>query len=306
MHATAIRSFMAGENGGQGRRSPAREMQSPPANLPGPSVSVIVPTRNSASTLERCLKSLRSQTYPRIEILVVDNHSSDATAEIARAYANQVIAVGPERCQQINAGARAAKGDYLYCVNSDFIFESTIVAEAVAACLSGADAVVLPNRSDPSISFWSRVRALERDCYLDDSESVAARFFRRHVFFDVGGYDESLVAAEDYDLHARLLEAGYKIGRTKVCEWHIGEPKSLREVAGKHYYYGTTLRNYANKRGRDGVRRLLPFRKAYLRHWRDFLSHPIITLGFIVYLFVKYGYGLMGYILSRRVRSPYD
>jgi glycosyltransferase involved in cell wall biosynthesis len=53
-----------------------------------PLVSVIVPTYRSSATLEDCLVSIRKQDYPAIELIVVDNHSADATVEIAKKYAD--------------------------------------------------------------------------------------------------------------------------------------------------------------------------------------------------------------------------
>ena len=68
-------------------------------------VSVVVPTRNAARTLDACLRSIRSQTYGRVELVVVDNHSLDATPEIARRYVDAFETSGPERSAQRNRGA---------------------------------------------------------------------------------------------------------------------------------------------------------------------------------------------------------
>ncbi|HUV83592.1 MAG TPA: glycosyltransferase family A protein [archaeon] len=65
-------------------------------------VSVIVPTRNSASTIEMCLRSIKKQTYLDIEIIVVDNYSEDGTTEIAKEYGTMVFNKGSERCAQVN------------------------------------------------------------------------------------------------------------------------------------------------------------------------------------------------------------
>lgn len=53
-----------------------------------PLISIIIPTKNSALTLEDCLVSLKHQSYENIEIIVIDNHSIDATPEIAKKYAD--------------------------------------------------------------------------------------------------------------------------------------------------------------------------------------------------------------------------
>ncbi|MHB1599880.1 MAG: glycosyltransferase family 2 protein, partial [Acidimicrobiales bacterium] len=105
-------------------------------------VTVVVPTRNSARTLDACLRSLRSQTHP-CQIVVVDNASTDETAVIARATADVVLEGGPERSAQRNQGARAAQADVVGFIDSDMVLAPGVVAQAVAAVHRGAGAVIV-------------------------------------------------------------------------------------------------------------------------------------------------------------------
>jgi len=264
-----------------------------------PLVSVIIPTKNSEKTLGKCLESIKNQTYKNTEIIVVDNYSIDRTKEIAGRYTKQVYDKGPERSSQVNFGVKKARGKYVYRIDSDFILRPSVVEEAINKCENGGyDAICVHNTSDPTISFWSRVRKLERDCYKDDNLNVAARFFSKNVFEAVGGFNEKLVAAEDYDLHNKLLKKGFKIGRINAEEVHINEPKSIWEIAEKHYYYGKTIREFIKNNPKRGIKQLNPIRSSYLRHWKEFLKHPILTAGFIIYQFVRYGAAGLGYLRS--------
>lgn len=71
-------------------------------------VSVIVTTKNEEGHITNCLKNIKAQTYPqdKIEIIVVDNNSSDKTKEIAKEYTDKVYNCGPERSAQRNFGVR--------------------------------------------------------------------------------------------------------------------------------------------------------------------------------------------------------
>ncbi|ENN96229.1 glycosyl transferase family protein [Methanocaldococcus villosus KIN24-T80] len=266
-----------------------------------PLVSVVIPTYNSEKTIGICLESIKNQTYKNIEIIVVDKFSDDNTVKIAKKYTDKVFVINAkERSEQLNFGVKMAKGKYIYRVDSDFVLEPTVIEEAVKKCEEeGYDAVCIHNTSDPTISFWAKVRKLERDCYEDDKLNVAARFIRKDAFENVGGFDENLVAAEDYDLHNRLLRAGYKIGRIKSKEIHIGEPKSLWEIIKKHYYYGKTLPKFVEKNKGRGIKQLSPIRPAYLKHWKKFVKHPVLTLGFIIYQISRYGAAGIGYIVGK-------
>ncbi|MEM2119357.1 MAG: glycosyltransferase, partial [Candidatus Bathyarchaeia archaeon] len=213
-----------------------------------PLVSVIVPTKNSESTIEKCLTSIVGQSYSSIEVIVVDNFSKDDTVKIAQKFGAKVFLKGPERSAQVNFGVAKASGKYVYRVDSDFVLQPNVVKEAVEACEKhGFDAVAIHNTSDPRISFWAKVRKLERDCYKKDKLNSAARFWRKEVFVSIGGFDVKLMAGEDYDLQNSLTKRGYKVGWIEAEEVHIGEPKTLWEIIQKHYYYGKNLAFFIKK-----------------------------------------------------------
>ena len=265
---------------------------------PLPLVSVVVPTKNSAPYLERCLESIRAQSYSRVEIVVVDNHSTDATVEIARRYADVVASYGPERCAQINEGVRRSHGDYVYRVDGDFVLDRTVIETAVAACSNGIELVAIHNDSSPDVSFWSRVRRLERQMYRDDDLVVGVRFFSRHAFDDVGGFDETLVAGEDFDIHNRLLRKGYAFRRIEPGELHLGEPRTLGEIARKSFFYGRTMRRFLRTNGRRGLAQIMPWRDAFVRNRGLFSQNAAETAGFVLVKLTQYGAGLAGLLTA--------
>jgi glycosyltransferase involved in cell wall biosynthesis len=264
-----------------------------------PLVSVIVPTLNSQKYLLRCLKSIQQQTYRNIEIIVVDNYSSDGTLTVAQEHADIIIRRGPERSSQVNFGVKKSSGKYIYRVDSDFVLEQDVIELAVTKCeKEDFDAVCIQNFSDPTISYWSKVRKLERDCYADDDLHIAAGFLKKSVFEAINGYDEDLVAGEDYDIHNRLMKGGYRIARINAVELHLGEPRSLQDIARKHYYYGKTLVAFVNKNQDKASNQLSPLRPAFAKSWRKFLKQPDVTIGFFIYQFVRYFSAGAGYLTA--------
>jgi len=249
-------------------------------------VSIIIPTYNSAAHLERCLQSVKEQTYENIEIIVVDRDSHDATIEIAQRYA-RVVQGGQERSSQFNLGASLARGDYFYRIDSDFELEPKVVEACVAAINAGADMVAIPNRSVGE-RYWQRVRQLERDAYLNDELIVAARFWCREAFEAVSGFDETLVACEDYDLHNRMIAAGYQFTRIAPGELHLGEPISLGEYARKAFYYGPSTWRYMRKFPRRAAKQMFPVRPAFIRNWRQLGRKPNLLLGLVILKIVQY------------------
>lgn len=273
-----------------------------------PLVSVVVPTFNSQMFLEACLNSIRSQTYSKLEVIVVDKKSKDLTVNIARAFGARVFLIdAQERCEQMNYGVKKASGAFVYIVGSDFVLEPLVVADAVEKCLcEDLDAVCIHNTSNPEVGYWARVRKLERDCYIGDELNVAARFFRKEVFEKVGGYNQMLVAAEDYDLQNRLRANGFKIGHIKSKEIHLGEPVSLLEVVRKHYYYGKSMKRFIDANSTKGIKQISPLRPAFIRNRKNFAEQPLLTAGFAIYQITRYlaaGMGFLSVLGDRQSRS---
>ncbi|MFC1700111.1 glycosyltransferase family 2 protein, partial [Patescibacteria group bacterium] len=106
-------------------------------------VSFVIPTKNSAKHLEKVIKRILEQTYSDVEIIVVDNNSTDNTKEIARKYTDKVFNKGPERSTQMNFGGKKAKYKYIFFLNSDCELEKDVTKECVDLCESGFDGVMV-------------------------------------------------------------------------------------------------------------------------------------------------------------------
>jgi GT2 family glycosyltransferase len=206
---------------------------------------------------------------------------------------------GPERSAQVNFGAKHSRGKYVYRVDSDFLAEPEVIEQAVLKCEEqGCDAVRIHNTSDPRVSFWARVRKFERDFYRYDNLNVGARFIKKEVFEAVKGFGETLIAAEDYDLHNRLLRNGFSVGQIKAQEIHLGEPKTLGEIVRKHYFYGRTIQNYIRRNPEKALQQFSPIRLGYSKYVTEFLRDPLLSTGLIIYQFVRYSATAIGLISS--------
>jgi glycosyltransferase involved in cell wall biosynthesis len=243
-------------------------------------ISFVVPSYNSARTITSCVLSLRNQTYADVEILVVDNHSKDDTvARALAAGADQVITAGPERCAQRNRGARDSWGDIVVFIDSDMVMEPGLAAELVSTFETHPElgALIIPERSFGD-GFWTRCRVLEKSLYVGNESVEAARAFRREVFEAVGGWNENLTAAEDWDLDDRIRAHGVTVGRVDTFIWHDEGKLRLRGTFGKKRYYGQWIAAYLDAHD-DGSRRIR--RSGLLDKKGELLRHPILTTGMV-------------------------
>jgi glycosyltransferase involved in cell wall biosynthesis len=243
-------------------------------------VSFIVPTFNSARTVTACVRSLRSQTHPDIEIVVVDNSSKDDTAARARAAgADLVIIAGPERCAQRNQGAARSRGQIVVFIDSDMVMEPAIASQIASTLESRPElgALIIPERSFGD-GFWTKCRALEKSLYIGNESVEAARAFRREAFESIGGWNVNLTAAEDWDLDDRIRAIGVKVGRVGAHIWHDEGRLRLRGTFGKKRYYGQWIAAYLDAHD-NGARRIR--RSGLLDRKSDLLRHPILTTGMV-------------------------
>jgi glycosyltransferase involved in cell wall biosynthesis len=272
-------------------------------------VSVIIPGKNSGSILENCLKSLREQSYKNLEIIVVDSYSKDSTKSVAEKYKAKLLNCNPkvktgmfDAPYKRNFGAKKAKGEFVYYVDADMELTKNVIKEAVETCQLGYDGAILKEDSFGE-GVWARAKNLERRCYWGDDTVEAPRFFRKKVWDDLGGLDESLGGGgDDWDFYQKFLEGGYKVVRTKSVVMHNEGNLKLTKLIKKRFMYGRDSFRYIVKRPVAGAKSYFPIRKAYIRNWKLFFKRPFDTGAFLVMRSAEYLAGASGVLYSLVVR----
>lgn len=282
-----------------------------------PLVSLVITTRNEENNIRNCLKSIKAQSWPNIETIVVDNNSSDRTREIAAEYTLKVYTKGPERSAQRNYGMiDQAKGEYVIYVDADMIITPNLV-KACVLHIRKMNAIAL---HIPEIvlgkNYFSRVRRFERSFY-NGTPVDGARFFHRQTFVKVGGFDESLFvkgSGEDWDIDKVVRKFGLIVllpccnPQLAVHNWPLQdfiETRGIRhhpEYTGiyhneaeflllpylkKKSYYSLGFDGYINKWGKEDpdIRRQFSLKYRFWTvftedgKWRRLLSRPDLTAG---------------------------
>src|SRR5262249_15693965 len=148
-HSDPERHLTGGTGGGQAWKSScddaaiATDQLSVRCGLAQPLVSILVPAYNSAHFLREALDSLLAQTYENIEIILLDDASTDETPRVAAEYADRVRCIRQPRnlgiYDNVNAGMALARGEFISIYHADDIYLPTIVQTQVEYLLSHAD-----------------------------------------------------------------------------------------------------------------------------------------------------------------------
>jgi cellulose synthase/poly-beta-1,6-N-acetylglucosamine synthase-like glycosyltransferase len=189
-----------------------------------PKVSVIVPACNAAPYIARCLQALGPGSSSDHEVIVVDDASIDDTPALAAAAGARVIRLptngGPSRAR--NAGAREARGEYLFFVDADVIVHESAMDQARAFLDDHADVAAVFGSYDaqpPAKGLITQYRNLLHHFIHQTGQRDASTFWsgcgaiRRRVFLAAGGFDERNFprCIEDIELGYRLRRAGQSI-----------------------------------------------------------------------------------------------
>jgi glycosyltransferase involved in cell wall biosynthesis len=209
-----------------------------------PLISVIVTTYNNTATLEACLVSIANQSYASVELLVVDNNSTDNTKQIALAYTKNVYNKGPERSAQRNYGVSKARGSYVMIVDSDMELTRDVVQSCVEQITVHPElkGLIIPEESFGR-GFWAQCKRLERSFYVGVPWMEATRFFDKQEYIDAGGYNEDLISGEDWDLSQRVASHA-TIGRVHEYIHHNEGHLRLMKTLSKKYYYAQQFAHY--------------------------------------------------------------
>lgn len=184
---------------------------------PGPLVSAIVPNYNYGRALELCLRALQRQTYPHVEIILVDDHSTDDSVAVARRLGVRVVSPSVNGGVSVarNLGAAHARGDILFFVDSDVALDPDAIAVAVDT-LAGdprIGAVCGTYHREPLIrdSLIEEYRAFHQYYWLGacagrihDFVHPALLAVRAAAFAEIGGFNPRLRRTEGAEFGRRL------------------------------------------------------------------------------------------------------
>jgi glycosyltransferase involved in cell wall biosynthesis len=255
------------------------------------SVSIIIPAYNCADTITAVLQAVRAQSWPgRLEVLLVDDGSTDRTAELAASFPDvrclSQANAGPASAR--NAGARAARGDIFLFTDSDCLPEPDWVEKMLAGFDCDSIAVVAGSYGIANPEDW--LAAVIHDEIRFRHERLLPEFprafgsynfaIRRAVFEQAGGFDPSYryASGEDNDLSYRILSSGRRI-------------RFLRQAQVRHFHQ-SDLGAYLKEQFRHGFWRV----KMYVDHpsmlrgddytfWKDIMELPAVFLAVILLFF---------------------
>lgn len=204
-----------------------------------PKISFVIPVRNDAVRLRRCLASIAANHYPadRIEIIVADNGSADDSGVVAAQVGARVLSLpGMPVGELRNRAAESATGEILAFVDADHEIAPEWLACAAATFSEPTIAAVGALCEAPRDGTWvqrtydllRRRSAGIRDVDWLGSGNMAVR--RAH-FESVGGFDTGLHTCEDVDLCRRLRHVGLRIVQdTRLRNVHLGDPSTLGDL----------------------------------------------------------------------------
>jgi len=268
--------------------------------LSNPLVSVIIPTYNSESTLAKCLESIRNQTYKNIEVIVIDKFSDDGTIKIINKFDVRIFQSEARRSLARNIGYQKSENHSKYILSIDSDME--LMPEVIEQCVSLAEsnntnigAIIIPERTVGN-SIIAQIRTFERSFYRG-TEVEAARFFMKHLFEIVGGYDEDITFCEDRTVPQKIQQLGYNINaRINTEILHHEEHLSLLAHLRKKYQYGKSAGNYLIKYKKYWKKqgslfyRLSLFLKERRFYFNPFLAIAVLTLKAMEYFSAGLGY----------------
>jgi biofilm PGA synthesis N-glycosyltransferase PgaC len=278
-------------------RAPAQVWPEPPL------VTVVVAALNEAGTIRRTARSLLEQSWPRLEIVIVDDGSTDGTAEALAAFDRRselrllCLATRQGKSASVNAGLEIARGDYVVLMDADSTLERDAVTELMAPMRDPAVAAVGGNLvvANYDRSPLTAVQALE---YLL-SLSMGRRFksalgilsivpgafgvYRRELLDRVGGLEPGPGCDSDATLRMRKLRK--RIAFAPAARCHTRTPERLGHLVRQRLRWDRNLVRNRVRRHRD----LIDPRQDHFSASNLFAAlEPLVFLGVLPVLWVVY------------------
>jgi N-acetylglucosaminyl-diphospho-decaprenol L-rhamnosyltransferase len=268
-------------------------------------LSIVIPTTRAGQDLDRCLRSLESQSYAGLEVIVVDNGSPGVSSEKVRVIRNETNTGFVGACNQ---GIEAATGVFVLLLNDDTIVEQGALRELVealerhpawGACQAKLLVASDPTKLDSAGSFLTATGFLvhrgllgEEAPYSDEEEIFAAKgaalLLRRAALDDAGPLDPAFfIYFEETDLCWRLWLSGWGVGFAPAARvlHDIGATSSALSPAFVQFHsYKNRIRTLVKNLGPARLAWMLPYHLAlclclvcwYLVRGRSAVSRGIL------------------------------
>lgn len=253
-----------------------------------PLLSIVITTRNESANITNCLRAFED-VRERVELIVVDNQSTDDTKALAAAQGATVLDKGPERSAQRNLGWRTARAEWVIVLDADMILPRETIDEILALSAAGLSSPSAPRAYwIPEVRSGSGLRVKARNferAFYDGTCIDALRLFHKSVLEATGGYDENLIAGpEDWELDLRVLATGARCQVLTHPLIHNEKNLSLRRMLAKKAYYTKSMAAYQAKwKGHPALKKQFGLAYRYfgvfVEHgkWKRLLSHPILA-----------------------------
>ena len=210
------------------------------------SITIIIPALNEEETLPLCLASVNALDYPqgRVDVIVVDNGSTDRTREIARDFGALVLCDDALSVSGLrNLGAKNAKGEILAFLDADCIVDPGWLREAERYFESPETAAwgsppAVPKNATWVQNTWYLVRKKKEQVSEAEWLESMNLFVRKDDFTAIGGFNESLVTCEDVDFSYRIKTRGRIVADTAISVIHLGEADTIKSFFKKELWRG--------------------------------------------------------------------
>lgn len=222
-----------------------------------PFVSVIVPTRNEAYRVEKCIRSLKAQIYPNLEIIIVDD-STDNTIELIKSIVDddkRFMLIKQEKLPDgwigkpyaLQQGSKLAKGDFLLFIDADTYHDPMLIARAVDYAQEHDIDLLSLVPHNILVTFWEKViqpiplgviPAISPLAKVNkpDSKVVVAfgpfMLIKHSVFTKIGGYETiKNRIADDAEMGKLVKHSGYTVGLVNAqTMMHIRMYENFHEI----------------------------------------------------------------------------
>ena len=247
-------------------------------------VSVIIPTLNEAIRLPECLSSLQAvwRDGLMLEVIVVDNGSTDGTREIASRYGARCLMDAAANVSGLrNLGVKSASGQMIAFLDADCTVERQWLTAAVPLYARGdvsawGAAPTIPKKATWVQRAWYLVRRKAAGTHEVPWLESMNLFVRRRQMIQIGGFNENLVSCEDVDLCYRLARFGKIVHDHRIAAVHHGEARTVGEFFRKELWRGRG--NLQGLLSHGFVRAELPSLVLPVYTLSNFFLWPVVSL----------------------------